>query len=728
MRFCDFRFWGIALTALFAASCSDTLIDSPSVDSKSGIIGFDVYSTGAMSRAATSQRGKTLTLTGDNDTLYLASIVSDLDSRQLSRAAMTLSSPDSFSVVSYVKNNSEKKLYFNQLFTKEVAITDDDYIETYSSEKNYYWPGSDWTLDFYAIAAEGVTINDDSGSFNYSVPSDINDQQDLIYATSTNVAGNSNEAVSLSFKHACTAVGFVINDMPDGYIKSLTIKNIKDNGVFSFSTDIPGWTVSDDSKADFAISLKNRATIEDEEITNSEYCFMMLPQTFDENSDAKIEVVFVDATEGEKTLSASLAGTQWTQGKYIIYSLNIEEDTETGFENITIESSDLDCYYTSPEIKINTGTSNGGSWLVSASADDGTEIRLFEKHKSATSVDGVAAALFELGFWIDNVTAPSSHEIDDNTLDICYYVLIPENLTNSVRTVTITLSKKNSDGSYSVYSTETFKQEALNTIDGVGWDNGVNNNVVPFGFNWSRKVGYKYVAPDNDTMLQSGTSAKSESRFSGYKTGISNIIYSNCSAGFASSVYDRGDDVGTYYFMVYASLDYKTLSDNISTTNISGFENTKTLYSNAGYAVGGILETILKETFLTSDQNVKIFSLLSATDLEEHPSIKCNESENDSIFAFGQVLKKNKFTLTQATYSFPSRGRANQRSVTYYVLELADPDNMWYLPANGEFPTAISNSDTYWTSSTASDGKAYNSKGEAVDRATTYKVRAARKL
>ena len=60
-----------------------------------------------------------------------------------------------------------------------------------------------------------------------TVPEEVSQQEDLLVARSSELGGNSNTAVALTFNHALTVVRFVCgNDMREGTVKQVRLKNV----------------------------------------------------------------------------------------------------------------------------------------------------------------------------------------------------------------------------------------------------------------------------------------------------------------------------------------------------------------------------------------------------------------------------------------------------------------------------------------------------------------------
>ena len=204
-----------------------------------------------------------------------------------------------------------------------------------------YWP-TDGSLSFYAYAPycddshKMLSENTDKTIANAKTvhyvasATDIINQPDLIIAKHESVTHGSTEApnsVSLNFSHVLAAITFAVgSDMVPGTVKSIAIKGVKNEGDFDLSANT--WkTVSLQGNADFVIPLGNNGQglvvkgQQDEVLTTGAQTLMMIPQTFDQTSTAKVEIVFTkDGTD--HTLSAPLHNTQWEAGSTIIYKVS----------------------------------------------------------------------------------------------------------------------------------------------------------------------------------------------------------------------------------------------------------------------------------------------------------------------------------------------------------------------------------------------------------------------
>lgn len=196
----------------------------------------------------------------------------------------------------------------------------------YALASTYYWPGASYKMKFFAYAPKdngqyvlSGSTHPGSPTIGVTIPSDVNDQEDLLVAQTAELAGNTNTAVALTFNHALTAVRFVCgNDMQDGTVKSVSLKNVYSKGTYNMGTQ----TWSDvDTPADFSQTLDKSTTgTPNEALTTDAQTFMMIPQTLPDG--AQIEVVFTDYAGTDHTLTADIKGTEWPIGKTVTYKIS----------------------------------------------------------------------------------------------------------------------------------------------------------------------------------------------------------------------------------------------------------------------------------------------------------------------------------------------------------------------------------------------------------------------
>lgn len=269
---------------------------------------------------------------GRNNPLYLHTIYTDsidLCSKSTNTGAQeTRATPinsermyNSFGVSAYAYTNTWDGSQLPN-YMHDVSVSNS--AGQWTPSETYYWPGESYKMKFFAYAPNGNGSYQISGKIagapivNCTVPTDVTDQKDLLVASSGEVAGNSNIAVNLVFRHALTAVKFVSgNDMTTGTIKSITLKNIFSHGIYDMESET--WK-NLDTEASFSQELNVAHTGGvNKPITTEAQTFMMIPQHLPDN--AVIEMVFNDGT-GDRTLTGNIASGKWPMGKTVIYKVS----------------------------------------------------------------------------------------------------------------------------------------------------------------------------------------------------------------------------------------------------------------------------------------------------------------------------------------------------------------------------------------------------------------------
>ena len=226
------------------------------------------------------------------------------------------------SAYAYTGDWDESRTTPNYFYNATASKSGSDY--TLSSA--YYWPGASYKMRFFAYAPKGNARYVFSGQgqagsprISVTVPEEVSQQEDLLVARSSELGGNSNTAVALTFNHALTAVRFVCgNDMRGGTVKSVSLKNVYSKGTYNMGTQ--SWS-NVGSPATFSQTLDKVTTgTADEALTSEAQTFMMVPQTLPDG--AQLEVVFTDNSSMDHTLTADLKGTVWPVGKTVTYKIS----------------------------------------------------------------------------------------------------------------------------------------------------------------------------------------------------------------------------------------------------------------------------------------------------------------------------------------------------------------------------------------------------------------------
>lgn len=279
----------------------------------------------------------------DGKPVYLTAEISDGfpgDNQPLTRGTQVtdVTQVDEFNVSAYVhdQNMTPSITVMNQM-----KVTKDGSASVWRPEETCYWPTGQ-TLDFFAwypCEATGMSIADEfyngAPKMVYEVPGEVSEQQDIMIANAWNTSVTS--TVSLAFKHMLTAVKFkTSDDFPACTIKSITLKGLKYKGshcVPASGTIRYPFNMDDDTRNFTLNNIDKNITVNTEtELTGDGETFFMMPQSFDENTDACLEVLLV-MNGVEQTLSAKLKDitadgyghSYWAAGTTVTYKLSISK-------------------------------------------------------------------------------------------------------------------------------------------------------------------------------------------------------------------------------------------------------------------------------------------------------------------------------------------------------------------------------------------------------------------
>lgn len=223
-----------------------------------------------------------------------------------------------------------------------VKVTKNNASSGWSTETPYYWPIGK-KLNFFAwypYQSKNLTVPKENvvtkTHLFYEVPEQVADQEDFMMANSYQIE-ETNAAVSIRFEHMLTAVKFkTSDDFPACTIKSITLKGLKYKGshcVPASGTIRYPFNMDDDTRNFTLNNIDKNITVNTEtELTGDGETFFMMPQSFDENTDACLEVLLV-MNGVEQTLSAKLKDitaneygySYWAVGTTVTYKLSISK-------------------------------------------------------------------------------------------------------------------------------------------------------------------------------------------------------------------------------------------------------------------------------------------------------------------------------------------------------------------------------------------------------------------
>ena len=238
-------------------------------------------------------------------------------------------------------------------------------------ERDYYWPSSSEKLWFYAYAPcddDNVVISDVSlggpQKVTFTVDADVTKQVDLMTADAATTAftaasgETTKTSVPLNFRHELTAIRFIIGEQwLAGSIKSIGIYNVHGKGTMTIGADDAtkwAWTNKAGTQTynatdDFVLTVDKgglTGAVNEQFIEDENLYFLMIPQSFDANSTAYVEVKYQDNAR-EYTVRANLKDLKdanetsynWVRNTTVTYAISSHELTKLKIGSITWPSS-----------------------------------------------------------------------------------------------------------------------------------------------------------------------------------------------------------------------------------------------------------------------------------------------------------------------------------------------------------------------------------------------------
>lgn len=708
-----------ALPMLFIAlsSCGD---DSRSTDDPGtlGQIAFGVTETPADSRSAAADCAPDeMTLVpdagcGDITPITTYITVDDMAAPERVGRGTPITGTGNlgdFSIYSFYYRSAEASpvtFFANESTKKEGGI--------WTTVTKYYWPtvqGS--TLTFRAMTgmdAEGVTVAPSALTpgeleIDYKVPPQASAQSDLMLAA-TGRLNTPGQPVPLEFRHLCAAVRFVTgNEMQPGTIKSIILSGIKDEGQYTTTWNNlrgnAGFTI-DVNKATTAGTAANEA------IAPDNYTLMMIPQQL--GDDAMLTVVFEDDVTGrERTMSASLKGQTWRQGKTTVYHIGITPDYELEFIS---QPEVQDAYYVicNSAVRV-SGIPADKAWTLTVAASDSSD--------PSVQLTADINEYVKNGFWTDKkmtngTTITNESARGTNTVrgkgpgEFPLTVFLPENTGTANRTVTLTLSVDGAPANTAVKQEITQLPPAWN--GNTGWEQIDDGDSGVYGFHYTAKRVYVY----NDGENLSSTANRIIEQ-------VRNLIAQYNASDYTEVV---------RYFQVfsgyrnYVAIDYSKLNQlgvNAQSPT-DGRTNTRQLFSLGGTAVTENFENALLAMRRINDPNTQAYVRRRESDPSSVPQEVAGTLINESQM-LAEVLKKNKYYLNTST--------VDDLTTTTALIRAEDIE--WYIPAYGQFAGApawyggatMASAD-FWSSTAGAVGLAYIGSGATASRTAIKRLRVAR--
>ena len=606
----------------------------------------------------------------------------------------------------------------SQFYMDDNATKSDGTV--WSTSQVRYWPGENRTLQFFAWAPANAAFTATPGSpesttFEYEVPALAADQKDIVVATTDPYVGNYEQQVPLTFKHILTAVKFETgSQMQPGTIKSVALKGVKKSGTYTaFPTGSTGegtWTLND-AIADYTQELNKTTTGTETNgtpVTAEEGTFMMLPQTLPDG--AEVEVVFLDQTSGqERTLSASIAGTQWPQGKTVTYKLSITPEYEFKLSDERTLDAHYEIYTTSLVV---SGVAAGQSWTITA-PNDVTVQAQSDMNRWARQGYWTDRNINERGDDSGSARGTSSYS-NSGSGEFPIAIFVPENIGDDKRSIALSISVNGN-----AVQTINIEQYAPSWYgSNIGCER-LEGDPQPWGFYWSNDYALTFDLKscdenDRESLRQYVEWTKALHTLSTWPFigWIITAIFGNDipDLSFVDMKKSNTGFLGAGGIADEITINLGQLNtENIAESTDNGQQNTRDIYNFQGIQ--------LVNEIINRIQNVGGYnsSMMKETGTGVFPT-------NNAAIA---CMKLNSWNVVTA----------NNEEILQLTNNSPTPD--WYLPASGEITgihdDEIPLSGNYWTSTSVQgsheNAYKYDNSGAVSQerRDTRLNVRAVRK-
>ena len=651
-----------------------------------------------------------------DDTLCVNAIVTDgiESSDSVKQHAMTRGAAvtqddfyDKFHVLAYWKKDgtSTGQFYMN------TDVTDKG-NNLWSSDRTYIWPGKAHTLTFYAWAPADAGITSpsspESTTLEYTVPTTVTDQKDVVVATTEEIAGNANTTQPLAFRHICTAVKFKVGDqMQAGTIKKITISGVHNSGAYDMASD--SWQLGSNTTA-FSIEQDIEMTGNESGsmITDGENTFMMLPQELP--AGAKVEIIFHDSQAGtDRTFSASIGGMTWPQGKTVTYTLSITPEYEFKLSDERTLDAHYEIYTTSLVV---SGVAAGQSWTITA-PNDVTVQAQSDMNRWARQGYWTDRNINERGDDSGSARGTSSYS-NSGSGEFPIAIFVPENIGDDKRSIALSISVNGN-----AVQTINIEQYAPSWYgSNIGCER-LEGDPQPWGFYWSNDYALTFDLKscdenDRESLRQYVEWTKALHTLSTWPFigWIITAIFGNDipDLSFVDMKKSNTGFLGAGGIADEITINLGQLNtENIAESTDNGQQNTRDIYNFQGIQ--------LVNEIINRIQNVGGYnsSMMTETGTGVFPT-------NNAAIA---CMKLNSWNVVTA----------NNEEILQLTNNSPTPD--WYLPASGEITgihdDEIPLSGNYWTSTSVQgsheNAYKYDNSGAVSQerRDTRLNVRAVRK-
>lgn len=721
---------------LLMFSCSSDDLDNIRKTTQGGSISFSIPAAGKAAAKGTSLSGSPETAgeytaarfvmrsPDTDDTLCVQTVISDginvtsFEGGTAATRGVPVTSLETYGLFHVQAHCTDNGTPVSQFYMDDNATNSDGTV--WSTSQVRYWPGENRTLQFFAWAPANAAFTATPGSpesttFEYEVPALAADQKDIVVATTDPYVGNYEQQVPLTFKHILTAVKFETgSQMQPGTIKSVALKGVKKSGTYTaFPTGNTGegtWTLND-ATADYTQELNKTTTGTETNgtpVTAEEGTFMMLPQTLPDG--AEVEVVFQDGTSGqERTMSASIAGTQWPQGKTVTYKLSITPEYEFKLSDERTLDAHYEIYTTSLVV---SGVAAGQSWTITA-PNDVTVQAQSDMNRWARQGYWTDRNINERGDDSGSARGTSSYS-NSGSGEFPIAIFVPENIGDDKRSIALSISVNGN-----AVQTINIEQYAPSWYgSNIGCER-LEGDPQPWGFYWSNDYALTFDLKscdenDRESLRQYVEWTKALHTLSTWPFigWIITAIFGNDipDLSFVDMKKSNTGFLGAGGIADEITINLGQLNtENIAESTDNGQQNTRDIYNFQGIQ--------LVNEIINRIQNVGGYnsSMMKETGTGVFPT-------NNAAIA---CMKLNSWNVVTA----------NNEEILQLTNNSPTPD--WYLPASGEITgihdDEIPLSGNYWTSTSVQgsheNAYKYDNSGAVSQerRDTRLNVRAVRK-
>lgn len=310
------------------------------------------------------------------------------------------------------------------------------------------------------------------------------------------------------------------------------------------------------------------------------------------------------------------------------------------------------------------------------------------------------------GSTVTNISARGSKTVKGSgSGEFPLTVFLPENVSATDRTVTLSLSVDGAPAQYT--ATQEITQLPPSWSGNIGWEQIDDRNIGVYGFDYEARHVYVYnnshsIVPANNVVTQ-----------------VQRLIEQYEASGYASVV---RYNVSLVSYRNYVDINYRKLNtlDGKAVSTVDGQLNTRQLFSFGGTALSNNFEKALLEMTRVGDSSSKAYRKVDGD--KDVPQWVEGTLINESQMLV-DVLKKNRYYLNTSVVG----------DLTTTTPLIRAEDIVWYIPASGQFVGApawyggapMVNGD-FWSSTAGDAGYAYSGSGVSTPRTATKSVRVAR--